>query len=114
MGYAPGVGLGTMLHAVPFQCSIRVVMPRPGTSSFSPTAQTSFGATAVTACSVRFRHPQVGYGGEDPAAGFAAPEVHPGLGALGEDRLGERLPEQCGRGSVEVGSHEFLLAGLPA
>ena len=48
VGYAPGVGLGTMLHAEPFQCSMRVVRPRPGTSSFSPTAQTLFEATAVT------------------------------------------------------------------
>src|SRR5215470_1873469 len=49
-GYPPGVGLLTMLQAEPSQCSIRVVRPRPGTSSLSPTAQTSFEATAVTPC----------------------------------------------------------------
>src|SRR5215470_6085553 len=47
-GYPPGVGLLTMLQPEPFQCSIRVLRPRPGTSSFSPTAQTLVGEIATT------------------------------------------------------------------
>jgi hypothetical protein len=50
----------------------------------------------------------VGDRGEDPAAGFAAMPADPGLGALGEDHLGQRLPEQVGLRGVEVGLHEFL------
>src|SRR5258706_12667973 len=52
--------------------------------------------------------------GDDPAPGLAAPDADPGLGALGEDRLGVRLPDQFGLRHVEIGPHQFLLAGLPA
>ena len=48
-----------------------------------------------------------------PLAVSTAPRVDPGLGALGEDHLGQRLPEQSYLRDIEMGSHEFLLAGPP-
>jgi hypothetical protein len=49
-GYPPGVGLGTTLHAVPFQCSVRVPPPSGDVAPIClPTAQASAGEMAVTA-----------------------------------------------------------------
>ena len=45
---------------------------------------------------------------------WLAPHVDPGLGALGEDHLDQRLPKEVGPRGVEVGPHQFLLADLPA
>jgi hypothetical protein len=56
----------------------------------------------------------VGDRGEDLAPGFAASQVDPCLGALSEDNLRERLPQQGGLRGVEVDSDEFLLVRLPA
>jgi len=52
----------------------------------------------------------VGDRGDDPVAGLAAPQVDPGLGALAEDHLGQRLPEQFRLRAIQVRSREFLLA----
>src|ERR1700686_2102739 len=48
---AGGFGLGTMLHLVPFQCSIKVCLTKaaPPGSGPKPTAQTSVEETAATA-----------------------------------------------------------------
>jgi hypothetical protein len=54
----------------------------------------------------------VGDRGDDPAPGLAAPDTDPGLGALGEDRLGVRLLDQFRLRHVEIGPHQFLLAGV--
>ena len=51
--------------------------------------------------------------GDDPATGLAAPPADPGLGALGEDQLGQCLAEQV-RFGVSRWAREFLLAGFPA
>src|SRR5580704_8066270 len=46
----PGDGLGTMLHAVPFQCSMRVLLlPYTAALKLSPTAHTSVGLFALIA-----------------------------------------------------------------
>src|SRR5215469_9002194 len=42
----PGEGLGTMLHAVPFQCSMRLLLVVLSTTLLSPTAHTSVGLFA--------------------------------------------------------------------
>jgi hypothetical protein len=42
-GAAPGSGLGTRVHAAPFQCSIRALLNMP-----APTAQASSAETAAT------------------------------------------------------------------
>jgi hypothetical protein len=45
----PGLGLGTTVQAVPFQCSISVWSSRPPSwFLYRPTAQTSLAATALT------------------------------------------------------------------
>jgi hypothetical protein len=41
MAIEPGDGLGTMLHAVPLKCSMRVWLPGTSTTPLSPTAHTS-------------------------------------------------------------------------
>jgi hypothetical protein len=52
-GYAPGVGLGTIFHALPFHCSISVLPPGALVAPVnSPTAQASVGEMAVTDASV--------------------------------------------------------------
>src|SRR6476646_9163095 len=43
---APGLGLATTAHAVPFQCSTSVRLALP--EKYMPTAHTSLAATAVT------------------------------------------------------------------
>src|SRR5262249_53520620 len=75
----------TMLHAEPFQCSMRVVMPRPGTSSFAPTAQTLFEATAVTPRRMGLLGPVTAGGGRGGAGQGLAVECRakPQMGAAG-------------------------------
>src|SRR5689334_14475438 len=43
----PGLGLGTCVHLVPFQCSIKVRLP-PALDGYEPTAQASLAEVAAT------------------------------------------------------------------
>src|SRR5438477_13085 len=63
-----GFGLGTIVQAVPSQCSISVVLLSDAKSSACPTAQTSVAERAATPCSVARSSPaQVGLGLETTA-----------------------------------------------
>src|SRR5215208_3783237 len=50
LSWRPGLGLGTMLHPVPSQCWINVLLGSVP-SCVTPTAQTSLGEVPDTACS---------------------------------------------------------------
>ena len=56
----------------------------------------------------------VGHRADDLPPGRAAPPVDPGFGALGQDHRRHGLAQQLLPGLVQVGAHQFLLAGFPA
>jgi len=57
---APGFGLRTTDHPVPFQCSINVRELKESLLDDAPTAQTSFSATAATALRLLGWFPELG------------------------------------------------------
>ena len=89
----PGAfGLGTTFQAVPFQCSISVVVgeSRWRVRCFAPTAQTSVAPTAAT------------------------PSNLAGAGSSTDGTADQRLPSQCSvNGTARCGSNRLALADNP-